>query len=270
MLFRQECWNGTPFSQVVPTSATLLTTPDADVLACVLLGIIGVTTQRPSARAPIRADARDRESMPETSRAVPPTPPPLPRILSSDAQFDSLFDEDIRALSEQHWTPVRVAARAAAILTQNGATRILDVGAGVGKFCIVGSLTTGAEFIGVEQRAYLVAIARSTAAQLDAGRAAFVHANMDSFSFDGFNGIYLYNPFYEQIAEYLVPIDGVIPRSPLGYRHLVRTTVAKLAALLPPVAVVTFNGFGGSFPPEYQFLGDEPAGNDRLELWVKK
>jgi hypothetical protein len=190
-------------------------------------------------------------------------------ILSSDAEFDSAYDLQIRELSQQHWTPVRVAARVAQLLTRAGATRILDVGSGAGKFCIVGALSTDAEFVGVEQRGYLVDIAKRTSLRFGAARATFVHANVAGFPFEGFNGVYLYNPFHEQISKYLTQIDGGIERSPGVYRQLVRSTMEKLAAMAPPVAVVTFNGFGGSMPPEYDFRGDEPAGNDQLELWVK-
>ena len=66
--------------------------------------------------------------MPESARAVAIAPP---HILSSDAEFDSAYDFQIRELSQQHWTPVRVAARVAHLLTRAGATRILDVGSGV-------------------------------------------------------------------------------------------------------------------------------------------
>ena len=204
--------------------------------------------------------------MPESSRAVRAAPP---QILSSDVEFDSAYDKQIRELSRQHWTPVRVAARVAHLLTRAGATRILDVGSGAGKFCIVGALSTDAEFVGVERRGYLVDVAKQTALRFGADRATFVHASADSFPFDGFNGVYLYNPFYEQISRFLTQIDGGIERSPLMYRHFVRSTMNNLAAMAPPVAVVTFNGFGGLMPPEYDFRGDEPAGNDQLELWVK-
>lgn len=204
--------------------------------------------------------------MPQSSRAVPIAPP---EILSSDFEFDKAYDRQIRELSVQHWTPVRVAARVAHLLTRAGATRILDVGSGAGKFCIVGALSTDAEFVGVERRGYLVDVAKQTALRFGADRATFVHARADCFSFEGFNGVYLYNPFYEQIGRFLVQIDGGIERSPLLYRHFVRTTIAKLAAMAPPVAVVTYNGFGGPMPPDFDFRGDEPAGNDQLELWVK-
>jgi SAM-dependent methyltransferase len=188
----------------------------------------------------------------------------------SDLEFDEIYDERIQWLSLQHWTPVRVAARAATLLTQAGATRILDVGSGVGKFCIVGALTTDAEFVGVEQRGDLVEIARRSATRLGAARASFVHANVDAFPFDGFSAVYMYNPFYEQISRLVIEIDHEIERSQLLYRRFVQTTIDKLAALPPPVSVVTFHGFGGSLAPHYEFRGDEPAGNDLLELWIKR
>jgi SAM-dependent methyltransferase len=189
---------------------------------------------------------------------------------TSDLEFDAAYDEKIRDLSEQHWTPVQVAARAAHLLTEAGATRILDVGSGVGKFCIVGALSTDAQFVGVEWRGNLVEIARRTALRFSAARATFVHASVDTFAFDGFDGIYLYNPFYEQISSFLVQIDNNIDRSARAYGRFVSGTLTKLADAARPMAVVTFHGFGAPLPPEYTLLGDEPAGNDQLELWVKR
>jgi SAM-dependent methyltransferase len=188
----------------------------------------------------------------------------------SDLEFDAVYNERIRKLSAQHWTPVRVAVRAARLLTQAGASRILDVGSGVGKFCIVGALTTDAHFVGAERREDLVDIARRAASRLGVSRATFVRENIDAFSFEGFDGIYLYNPFFEQVSKFLVQIDRGLERSEAAFRYFARTTTAKLAAAVPPVAVVTFNGFGGQMPRAYAFRGDEPAGNDRLELWVKE
>jgi predicted RNA methylase len=190
--------------------------------------------------------------------------------LASDGIFDKVYDPRIRRLSEQHWTPVRVAARAAALLTRAGATRILDIGSGVGKFCIVGALCTDAEFVGVERREDLIRIASATAAEFGATRARFVHSNVEEFSFDGFDGVYLYNPFFEQISASLQMIDETVERSATTYDYFVSVTVAKLRAMPSPVAVATYHGFGGRLDHDFQFMGDESAGNDVLELWVKR
>jgi hypothetical protein len=208
-----------------------------------------------------------RARTPDTIRV--PTLAPSSNGWSSDEEFDSFYDEKLRRISRRHWTPVRVAARAAQMLTQADATRVLDVGSGVGKFCIVGALSTTADFVGVEQRGRLVEIAQRAAIHYGARRATFVNANVEAYSFDGFNGVYLYNPFYEQISDLMVQIDGTIERSRTAYRRYVRTTVAKLAALASPVAVVTYNGLGGDMPPAYALMVVEPAADDQLELWVK-
>ena len=210
---------------------------------------------------------------PQRQRAAPgatvPATRSLSRTLSSDARFDSFYDEKVRELSAWHWTPVRIAARAARLLTETGARRILDVGSGVGKFCIVGALSTSADFVGVERRKRLVEIARSAASHYGADRATFVQADIDAFSFEGFSGIYLYHPVYEQISNVVRQIDGTTERSWAAYRHFVDTTTAKLAALSPPVVVVTFDGFGGAMPAAYALKEVESAWYDRLELWIK-
>jgi SAM-dependent methyltransferase len=190
--------------------------------------------------------------------------------LSSDVTFDALYEQRFRALSTQHWTPVRIARRAATLLTLCGAKRILDVGSGVGKFCIVGALTTNAEFVGVERRGYLVEVARHAAFRCGAKRASFDHANIDAFSFEGFDGVYLFNPFYELIGNLIEPIDGSTERSAALHRHFVRRTTEQLARMAAPVAVVTYGGFGGPMPPQYKFAGDEVGEGDQLELWVKR
>jgi SAM-dependent methyltransferase len=192
-----------------------------------------------------------------------------PRTAEDDV-FDAVYDRRIRDLSLRQWTPVAVAARAAAMLVEAGATRILDVGSGVGKFCLVGAMRTNAQHVGVELREDLVLIAREAAQKLGVSRATFVHADVADFPFEGFDGAFLYNPFFEHITR-LRPIDRTVERSRATYQRLVTTTVAKLATLSPPGAIVTFSGFGGRVPPDtFEFLGEEAAGNDWLERWIKR
>jgi predicted RNA methylase len=188
--------------------------------------------------------------------------------LPSDEAFDLVYPERIRRLSALHWTPVSVAARAAAILVQAGATRILDVGSGAGKFCVVGAMVTPARFVGVERRRHLVDIAGATATKLGVSRATFVHASVDEFRFEGFDGVYLYNPFFEQISRYLPAVDPSIEHSAKLYRFFTEAVTTQLAALAPGTAVVTYHGFGGLMPRSYRFVGDEPAGDDLLDLWI--
>jgi predicted RNA methylase len=189
--------------------------------------------------------------------------------LPSDKDFDLVYPERIRTLSALHWTPVSVAARAAAILAQAGATRILDVGSGVGKFCLIGAMVTPARFVGVERRQHLVDIAGATATKLGISRATFVHTSVDQFRFEGFDGVYLYNPFFEQISRYVPQVDPAVEHSAKLYRLFTDAVTTQLDTLARGTAVVTYHGFGGLMPRSYRFVGDEPAGDDLLDLWIK-
>jgi SAM-dependent methyltransferase len=186
----------------------------------------------------------------------------------TDRHFDQVYSSELRFLSRQHWTPVRVAKSAAGLLTEAGATAILDVGAGAGKFCIVGALTTTATYVGLERRAHLVEAARAAAARFGVRRVRFTRGNLLDFDCTGFDGFYLFNPFYEQIGGGLVPIDGQVEASLGLYRRYVGATEEKLAAAAPGSVVVTYHGFGGTLPG-YEKIHQERAGNDRLVLWKK-
>ena len=69
-----------------------------------------------------------------------------------DEKFDLIYPAQIRQLSALHWTPVAVAAEAAKFLVTAPETRVLDIGCGPGKFCLVAASLTDGHFSGVEQR----------------------------------------------------------------------------------------------------------------------
>src|SRR5689334_18357566 len=83
-----------------------------------------------------------------------------------DDGFDALFPEWARRVSRGNFTPLAIARRAVALLCDRPGMRVLDVGSGVGKVCLVGALTSDARFHGVEQRPHFVAAACAAAAQL--------------------------------------------------------------------------------------------------------
>jgi SAM-dependent methyltransferase len=187
-----------------------------------------------------------------------------------DAEFDEVFSSEVRAVSFRHWTPVKVARRAAKLLVEAGATRVLDVGAGPGKLCIIGALTTSAHFTGVEQRGTLVEEARRAAARLGADRATFAHANLVDFDCTRFNGFYLFNPFYEHIDEdQECPIDRTVERSRTSFNTYVAVTTAMLIRAPVGTAVATFHGFGGEMPPQYRPVREEYLFGSELVLWLR-
>ena len=186
----------------------------------------------------------------------------------TDGTFDSLYPPSIQTLSETHWTPLQTAKRAASLLAVDQTTRVLDVGSGCGKFCIIGALTTRAWFFGIEQREYLFNVSRNTAVRLGAERVSFFLGNMVNLDWSSFNAFYLFNPFYENKLK-LIRIDETIPLKQEFYNTYVETVKAKLGAAKAGTRVVTYHGFGGDLPPDFQLIRKEPAGNSCLELWVK-
>lgn len=192
------------------------------------------------------------------------------RVDVSDPDFDRIFPAWARRLSERHWTPVDVARRAAFLLCPDRSARILDVGAGVGKFCILGSLVTGATFLGVEQRTTFVQTACEVANQVGATQAQFLHGNACDVDWRPFDGIYLFNPFYEHISSSAVDLSiEPILRSPDSFYGYVEMTLDKLAETAEGTRVALYHGFGGVLPDSFHLVHCEPIGGSSLELYVK-
>jgi SAM-dependent methyltransferase len=208
-----------------------------------------------------------------TDRRRAPPPSPVADALREggqvpDRHFDQVYPPALRALSREHWTPVRVARRAAQLLAEAEATSILDVGSGPGKFCIVGALTSSLAFAGIERRRFLVDAARSAAARLGVRDVRFTQGNMVDFDFSSHDGFYLFNPFFEQVGRRVPPIDAEVGRSAQLYRIYVGTIERKLAAARPGAAVVTYHGFGGTLSG-FRQLHREQIGAGPLTLWKK-
>src|SRR5690349_16221617 len=76
---------------------------------------------------------------------------------ASDLQFDLLYPPSIRRLAEKHWSPLSIARKAAHFLSAEPHVKILDIGSGVGKFCLAAALVKPEAFYyGIEQRRSLI------------------------------------------------------------------------------------------------------------------
>ncbi len=186
-----------------------------------------------------------------------------------NAQFDALYPSWAQAPSRIHWTPVEVARRAAELLVVHPGLRVLDVGAGAGKFCIVGALTTSGDFHGIEQRPHLVTLAQETARRLRVLTAHFQLGNMRDVDWRAFQGFYLYNPFFENHVGVIDPVDDTVELDLALFSHYIHFVRAQLALAELGTRVVTFHGFGGELPAGYEREVYEKCGNGQLELWVK-
>jgi SAM-dependent methyltransferase len=188
-----------------------------------------------------------------------------------DVLFDSMYSAKWRRASPQFWSPVCVAQVAARWLTEGGATRILDVGCGPGKLCVIGALTTPASFVGVEQRGELVAEAREAARRLGvAHRVAIVHGVIQDLSFSDFEALYFYNPLGENLHGTEECLDRTVELGARRFQRDMNTVEAELDRLPIDARLVTYHGLGGRIPDSFSLERIEPAGTDVLRLWIKR
>jgi len=184
---------------------------------------------------------------------------------SLDREFDRLIPSDLRHLSSTHWTPVRVAIRAASLLCASRHMRILDVGSGVGKLCSIGAMSTLGLWCGVEQHAPLVSTATQLARALGVeDRTRFIHADGFSIDWNEYDALYFYNPF--ELALFGDPATA--PSTTVQVARVQQ----RLAALPNCTRVVTFHGFGGVMPPTFELLYHEriPVVGLDLALWIQR
>jgi hypothetical protein len=187
--------------------------------------------------------------------------------LVDDRVFDEIYPFAVRRASHIHWTPVEVAVRAAALLAEKPGARLLDIGSGVGKFCIVAAACADAVVHGVEHRAHLVDLAEDAAACVGVD-VTFSRRTLEPRDAAEADGIYLFNPFAENLCSSHDHIDGLVELSESRFWRDLELVEELFRTARVGTRVVTYCGFGGQLPPDYSLvLRERRAGT--LELWVK-
>ena len=184
-----------------------------------------------------------------------------------DEKFDQIYPEKIRKLSPLQWTPVRVAAEAVKFLVAGPGTRVLDIGCGPGKFCLVAATLTDGHFAGIEQRADLAAAARAAAKALGLTNVEIMHGNVTNIAFADYDAFYLFNPFEENMACGH-KIDSAVPLSPMLFKKYNTHVAAQLGLRPIGTRVVTYAGYADEIPSCYDC--ESTLFRDELKFWVKK
>jgi len=136
-----------------------------------------------------------------------------------DQHFNTLYPSHINKLSERHWTSVEVAKLAADFLVDKPNCKVLDIGSGAGKFCLIGAASTKGNFYGVEQREGLVKLSQRIAKTHNVNNVEFIHSNIIDISFSNYDSFYFYNPFYENIDDSLLIDDKVVIEEKLYFTY---------------------------------------------------
>ncbi|MEH6306315.1 methyltransferase domain-containing protein [Olivibacter sp. CPCC 100613] len=186
---------------------------------------------------------------------------------SNDQAFDSLFPQKVQDLSALHWTPLEVATKASAFLASGRETKVLDIGSGVGKFCLVGAKTTPhAQFYGIEQRADLVEQALVAKRKLHINNTHFLHGNIMDHDLKRYDSFYFYNAFGENLRKN-ASIDNHVPLS--ISRYLQYTIYLRDVLINKPIGtrLVTFHALKVVVPTNYKIVSSYLE--DTLMMWVK-
>ena len=137
-----------------------------------------------------------------------------------DEDFDQVYPDYIKQFSDIHWTPAEVAIKAAKLLVGNPGTKVLDIGSGVGKFCILGSLTTHGYFTGVEFKESIADLSKRIINQFNIENAEIINSNITNIDFSKYDAFYFFNSFYENIFIEEALTDPSVELSPIFINNI--------------------------------------------------
>ncbi len=183
-----------------------------------------------------------------------------------DSSFDKIFQKKYSKISRIHWTPIEIAKIATNWLTKSSNTKILDIGSGVGKFCVIGSMISNAHFYGVEKRIDLVNETNRLKIKLNLNRINIINENIVNIDFKDFDSFYYFNPFCEQIAECGL-IDDTIILSETKYKSYENHVFNQLDKSKIGARLVTY--YSSNFSPPHSFIIKDMMFDGELVFWEK-
>jgi len=152
-------------------------------------------------------------------------------------------------------------------LATHPGVKVLDIGSGVGKFCLAGAYYKPyASFFGVEQRQHLVLHAETAKSILGLQNAHFIHSNITQLDFKQYDHFYFFNSFYENLMT-TDKIDDAVVHSPHLFSYYHRELYKKLEQMPSGTRIVTFHCLEDKMPAGYIEI-DSKVGT-LLKFWLK-
>jgi SAM-dependent methyltransferase len=211
-----------------------------------------------------------------TQVAADPTPRELAIALRtgrcpSDHAFDRFLPQELlRVVSGQYWTPLVVAARAAAWLDDVDVRTVVDIGSGAGKFCVAAALSGQCHFTGMEHRPRLVDASRMLCQVFGVeDRVHFIEGTLGETAVPPADAYYLYNPFGENLFGSIDHLDEDVELGEERYDRDIAAVEGLLHEARVGTCVLTYNGFGGQIPPTYREVRVDYELPSVLRLWRK-
>jgi SAM-dependent methyltransferase len=192
---------------------------------------------------------------------------PANNWFDSDELFDGLYPASSTSLMKRHWTPLQVASKAAQFLAAEKNVSILDIGSGVGKFCIAAAhFMPEAFYTGIEQRENLVDQANEAKKTLGSKNVNFIHGNFTKLNFKKFDHFYFFNSFYENFS-FTENMDTEIEYSKEIYEQYNYSLRIKLEQKPSGTRLATFHSTEDEIPEDFLVVGTEM--DNTLKFWIK-
>lgn len=188
-----------------------------------------------------------------------------------DRAFDRFLSASLQEVSDQYWSPLAVAKRAAKWLDEAGVQRVADIGSGAGKFCVAAAVFGRCEFVGLEHRAFLVNAARHLARVFAVQhRVRFVRGALGAARLPVADAYYLFNPFGEYRFTRQPLMDAGLALDCQRRTDDIATAEHLLRRAPAGTWLLTYNGFGGRVPGEYRLIRVDRILRSSLRLWRKE
>lgn len=191
----------------------------------------------------------------------------LENVFRSDQVFNKLYPAHIRSKAASHWTSLEIARHAVNFLTPEKDVHVLDIGSGVGKFCLAAAYERpDSMFYGVEQRKELVHQANECNKKLALHNVCFINGNFTQLDFRQFDHFYFFNSFYENL-EGADKIDDTLEYSLSLYNYYTGYLFKQLEQKPKGTRIVTYHSLEGEIPPGYYTVKTYADG--LLKCWIK-
>lgn len=198
----------------------------------------------------------------------------------TDESLDSYLPLSAQRVSPLFWTSVPIIERAVAWLDELGVGDIVDLGSGVGKWCVGAALLAKSErrYFGLEHRRELVTIATGLATHLGvADRVTFHQGEVADLlgrpgpipGLPARPAFYLFNPFGENVAPDDEHLDDSVELSEARFHRDVTAVEDLFEVAAAGTWVLVYNGFGGRMPFSYEPVRTDFDGPYALRLWRK-
>lgn len=182
----------------------------------------------------------------------------------ADETFNSIYPERINKTARSHWTPIRVAKSAARFLAATPGAKVLDIGSGAGKFCMIGSIFTKGHFTGVEQRKSLYELSNRLLQCYRLPNVKFIHSNITKIEFKEYDAFYYFNSFYENI-EQSKAIDHTVEVDTRLYGLYSEYMLEQLSEM--PIGTRLATYWSDEVPQGYELQSEKFEG--LLKMWEK-